>query len=273
MPLIYLFPIAGVLTLICAYLVWSAAQQEHEATTRKHEKNILAILAGTILLTLWATIKAGVITGQSLHISLITATAIATILVQGMYLVGLWQHGIRGLGLILLPVTAIPLIAIPLLPHESTDHIIHTSSILETGHLLISLIAYALLTLAALHAVMYLLLDRSLKKKQIRPVMQSMPSLFELEDHLFAQVRAATWLLAVGIFTGLTWQWVDFGRFALLNHKVLLALVSFAVLALLLVQRKKAAWHGKRASRMVIAAYTLLLLAYFGVKLVNSWLN
>lgn len=273
MSLIYLFPAAGILTLACAYMVWSAAGNEHEIAARKQEKNILIALAAAIGLTLWGTLDTGLISGPSLHISLITATALATILVQGMYLVGLWRHGIRGLGLILLPVTAIPLILIPVLPHESADHIIHTSSLLETGHLLISLIAYALLTLAALHAVMYLLLDRSLKKKQLHPIMQSMPSLFELEDHLFAQVRAATWLLAIGILTGLTWQWIDFGRFALLNHKVLLALISFAVLALLLAQRKKAAWHGKRASRMVIAAYTLLLLAYFGVKLINSWLN
>lgn len=273
MSLIYLFPVAGILTLACAYMVLSAARHDNEPATRKQEKNILLTLAAAMVLTLWGAFGAGTITGQSLHISLVTATAIATLLVQGMYLIGLWQHGIRGLGIILLPVTAVPLILIPLLPHESAAHIIRTSSALETGHLLISLIAYALLTLAALHAVMYLLLDRALKRKQLHPVMQSMPSLFELEDHLFAQVRAATWLLGIGILTGLTWQWIDFGNFALLNHKVLLALISFAVLVLLLIQRKKAAWHGKRASRMVLAAYTLLLLAYFGVRLINSWLH
>lgn len=273
MSLIFLFPVAGILALACAYMVWVAASKDDVAELKNHENRILIVLSASMLMTLSGILKTNAISTQSIQLSLASATALVTILVQAMYLVGLWRHGIRGLGLILLPVTAVPLFVVPLLSQDTFHHVIRTSSILETGHLLISLTAYALLTLAALHAFMYLFLDRSLKKKQLHPLMQSMPSLFELEDHLFAQVRAATWLLGLGILTGLTWQWIDFGKFALLNHKVLLALVSFAVLGLLLGQRKKAAWHGKRASIMVIAAYIMLLLAYFGVKLINSWLN
>jgi len=42
---------------------------------------------------------------------------------------------------------------------------------------------------------------------------------------------------------------------------------------LLLAMRKQAGWQGKRASWMAIAAYILLLLAYFGVRMVQSWLH
>ncbi len=233
---------------------------------------IEALLLLSIAITVWGCFKLEPVTDQGIHISLVAAVAIATLLVQGMYLIGLWQHGIRGLGLFLLPLTALPLLVTPLLPTAENTHWIHTSSVLESGHLIISLLAYAILTLAAIHAVMHLLLDRALKRKQLSPMVQAMPSLFEIEVHLFAQVRWATALLAIGILTGLTWQWVEFQHFALLNHKVLLALFSFAVLALLLFKRQKAGWHGRRASHMVLAAYTLLLLAYFGAKLIRSWL-
>lgn len=272
MSSIYIFPLAGLFTLIAAFLVWSSIWKPAPAEPTGNRPVIESLLFVSIILTLWGCIKLEPVTDQGIHFSLAAAVGISTVLVQAMYLVGLWLHGIRGLGLFLLPATALPLLIIPLLPDDGGNQWIHTSSLLESGHLLISLLAYAILTLAAIHAVMHLLLNRALKQKKISPVMQAMPSLFEIEAHLFAQVRWATSLLAIGILTGLTWQWVEFHHFALLNHKVLLALFSFATLLLLLAKRKKAGWHGRRASQMVLAAYTLLLLAYFGAKLIHSLL-
>jgi len=269
----YLFLAAGLLTLVSAYLVWADVWKDSVSVSSNKGSIIGSILLTSIVLTLLGCVQLEVVTGQGIRVSLISAVAIATLLVQVMYLIGVWQHGIRGLGLFLLPLTALPLLLIPVLPESAADHWIRTSSLLESSHLLLSLMAYAILTMAAIHALMLLQLDRFLKQKQLSPVMRAMPSLFDIEIHLFAQVRWATWLLALGILTGLTWQWVEFQHFALLNHKVLLALFAFAVLVLLLSKRKKAGWNGRWASRMVLAAYTLLLLAYFGVRLINSWLG
>lgn len=271
MSFIYLFPAAGVLTLACAWLVWKGVRAEH-AEEGAQKPIIEVMLIVSILMTLTGCIELEPVSDRGIRFTLSAAVGIATLLVQAMYLIGLWQHGIRGLGLILLPATALPLLLVPLLPENAGEQWIRTSSVLETSHLLISLLAYAILTLAAIHAVMHLMLDRALKLKKIGPFVEAMPSLFEIEAHLFAQVRWATALLALGILTGLTWQWVEFHHFALLTHKVLLALFSFAALLLLLSKRKKAGWHGKRASYMVIAAYALLLLAYFGARLIRSWL-
>ena len=269
----YLFLAAGLLTLISAYTVWRDVWNNASTSSAKKGYLIALLLIASVTLTLWGCFKLETLSEQGIRISLATAAAIATLLIQSMYLIGLWQHGIRGLGLFLLPLTSATLLLIPFLPESAADHWIHTSSILESSHLLLSMLAYATLTLAAIHALMHLQLDNALKKKHLSPSMQAMPSLFEIETHLFAQVRWATWLLALGILTGLTWQWVEFQHFALLNHKVLLALFAFAVLALLLTKRKKAGWHGRRSSHMVLSAYVLLLLAYFGVKLINSWLG
>jgi ABC-type uncharacterized transport system permease subunit len=145
--------------------------------------------------------------------------------------------------------------------------------LLETGHLFISLIAYAVLTLAAIHAVMQILLDRALKKKRLSTLVQALPSLMDIERHMIAQVKVATILIGISILTGLIWQWVDHQYFALLNHKVLLALFTMAVLVLLLIKRHRASWPTRLASRAVLTAYTLLMLAYFGVKLIDSWLH
>jgi len=269
----YLFLAAGVMTLISAYTVWADVWNKTPASSAKKGPLIVLLLVTSIALSLWGCFKLGAVTDQDIRLSLAAAAAIATILVQSMYLIGVWQHGIRGLGLFLLPLTAVPLLLIPLLPDHGADQWVHTTSILESSHLLLSLLAYAMLTLAAIHALMHLQLNNALKKKKLSPIMQAMPSLFEIETHLFAQVRWSTWLLALGILTGLSWQWIEFQHFALLNHKVLLALFALGVLVLLLAKRRKSGWHGRRSSHMVLSAYALLLLAYFGVRLINSWLG
>jgi len=268
-----LFPIAGILTLSGAYLVWARVLNLPAPGGDKNEPLLTAALVLAVILTLLGLWELAPITSRSLHFSLPDAAAIATLLVQLMYLIGLWRYRIHGLGLFLLPITALPLLLMPLLPDDSTTGLVSTSSVLETGHLIISMLAYAVLTMAAFYAVMLLLLNKALKRKYIHPVIQAMPSLLELESMMITLLRWSVWMIGISILTGLSWQWMEFSHFALFNHKVLLALFSFGVLSWLLFRHKKAAWHGRRASQLVLTAYVLLLLAYFGVRLIHSWVT
>ena len=268
MTYIDLFPVSGCITAICTWLLWSGVWDKPRLSARA----LSLILAVSMFISLYALIRLEPITNQGLEFHLAASVAIIVLIVQYVYVLGLLRQGIHGLGLFLLPATAIPLLLIPLLPDAPILEI-QTHSMMEASHLIFSLLAYAVLTLAMLHAIMHLLLDRALKRKQIGPIVQALPSLFEVENHMYAQVRSATWLLALGILTGLVWQWVSLGHLVLLSHKVILSVFSWAVLALLLTMRKRAGWQGKRASWMVISAYMLLLLAYFGTRMVQSWLH
>jgi len=263
-----LFPVSGLITAMCALLLWLGVGGK----PRIGAQGLTLALGGSMLLTLYALVRMEPVTNWGLDFRLGASVAVCTLIVQYIYVLGLLRHGICGLGLFLLPATAVPLLLIPALPDTPILHI-QASSMLETGHLLLSLTAWAVLTLAAIHAMMHLLLDRSLKRKHIGPIVQALPSLVEVENHMYGQVRTSAWLLALGILTGLTWQWEAMGHFWLLSHKVVLSLFSWAVLMTLLAMRKRAGWQGGRTSWMVIAAYVLLLLAYFGVRVVQSWLG
>ena len=267
-----LFPLAGIFTLIGAALIWASALRLRIPQALQLQVLTPLLVAISIVITLLAFVDINPVTSKGINFTLAAGVAVATMLVQGFYTLGVLRHGIHGLGLFLLPLTAIPLLLIPVLPNAHTPNWVLTTSILETGHLLVSLIAYAILTLAAIHAVMQLLLDRALKRKQMNVLIQALPSLLEIDRHMFTQVRMATWLIGISIMTGLSWQWIEFQHFALLNHKVLLALFSFGVLVVLLYKRRNAQWPGRIASRVTLTAYGLLLLAYFGVKLIDSWL-
>ncbi|MDQ6974088.1 MAG: cytochrome c biogenesis protein CcsA, partial [Mariprofundaceae bacterium] len=218
----FLFPLAGIFTLISAYLIWQKTYHKDHISPSRTEGLLLTFQSISAMCTALGIILLHPIEAQEIHFSLIEATASATLLVQLMYIFGLFRHGVQGLGLFLLPVIALPLLLAPFLPVDASTQPIRTSSILETSHLLVSMVAYAVLTMAAFHAVMLLLLDQALKRKTIHPVIQAMPPLMSLEALMMSLLHWSVWLLILSILTGLVWQWIDFSNFAILNHKVVL---------------------------------------------------
>ena len=263
-----LFIVAGILSLIAAWLIVVGMRSGAE---KGDMQRYISLSVGTsVFCTLIALLQLGFIASTGLLLTLTTVAGFATILVQSLYLLGIWQHGIRGLGLLLLPITAIPLLLLPLLPNGESSQWVEAHSFLQTGHLLLSVAGFAILTLAALYACMQLLLDRALKNKKIGFFIQAMPSLMDISNHLFAHVRWAIWLIGLSILTGLAWQWLEMNHFALFTHKVLLATFAWIALLTLYHFRKKSAWNHNRGSKMVLFAYISLMLAYFGVKLIRN---
>jgi len=77
-------------------------------------------------------------------------------------------------------------------------------------------------------------------------------------------------VLGAGIVTGMTLQYFTTGRLLAFDHKTVLTLLAFAVIGVLLVLQLRSGLRGRRAARLVLAAYLLLTLAYPGVKLVTD---
>jgi len=262
-----MFVAAGFLSLLAAWLVVVCMRSGKQQQLQQY---IAICVAGSIICNMLAILEFGFITSTGLVLTLTTVAGFTTILVQNMYLFGMWQHGVRGLGLLLLPLTAVPLFLLPLLPNAESTPWMGTHSFLQTGHLLLSIAGYAILTMAALYACMQLLLDRALKQKKIGFFIQAMPALMDISNHLFSHVRWAIWLIGLSIVTGLSWQWLEMHHFALLNHKVLLALFAWCTLMMLYYFRQRAGWNHNRGSNMVLLAYAMLMLAYFGVKIIQN---
>ncbi|MDQ7005539.1 MAG: cytochrome c biogenesis protein CcsA [Ghiorsea sp.] len=263
-----LFISAGVLSLLALWLVVICVRSG--GTKDAIQRNISLLVSASMLCTLIGILELGFITVSGLVLTLTTVAGFTTLLVQNLYLIGMWQHGVRGLGLLLLPLTAIPLLLLPFLPVSSAVPWVEAYSFLETGHLFLSVLAYAMLTMAAVYAVMQLQLDRALTQKKIGFFVRAMPSLMHISNYLFVHVRWALWLLGLSIITGLAWQWVELHHFALFNHKVLLAVFAWVILMALYYLRQKSAWHHSRGSKMVLLAYATLMLAYFGVKIIQN---
>lgn len=137
-------------------------------------------------------------------------------------------------------------------------------------HIALSLVTYAVLTLAAVAGVSAFLQDRALKRKLAGRLTAALPGLAAAERLELRLLWLGAVVLALGFVTGMAVQYFESGSPIAVNHKTMLTLATLAVVVVLLVARRTSGLRGKAAARMVMLAYLLLTLAYPGVKFVTD---
>ncbi len=137
-------------------------------------------------------------------------------------------------------------------------------------HIAVSVVTYALCTLAAVASCAVILQERALKRKESGPLARSLPSIVAAERLEIRLLAAAEVVLGGGIVTGMALQYLESGRLLAFDHKTVLTLLAFATIGALLLLRARSGLRGQRAARLVLAAYLLLTLAYPGVKFITD---
>jgi ABC-type uncharacterized transport system permease subunit len=137
-------------------------------------------------------------------------------------------------------------------------------------HIAVSVATYGLSIIAAVAGIGVLLQERGLKRKRSSPWLQGLPAVAEGERLFNALLGAAEIVLGVGVISGMATQYLMSGRLLVFDHKTLFSLLAFLVIGLLLWLNWSTGLRGRRATRLVLAAYLLLTLAYPGVKFVKD---
>jgi ABC-type uncharacterized transport system permease subunit len=133
-------------------------------------------------------------------------------------------------------------------------------------HILASLVAYSLLTLAAVQALLLALQDRHLRNHHPGGIVRAMPPLQTMEALLFQIIAVGELLLSVALLSGFVYLEDIFAQH--LMHKTVLSIFAWLVFAVLLWGRWRLGWRGKLAIRWTLAGFVALMLAYFGSKFV-----
>ncbi len=137
-------------------------------------------------------------------------------------------------------------------------------------HIGVSVVTYALATLAAVAGAAVFLQELALKRKWTGSLPRLLPSIADGERLELGLLAAAEVVLGIGIATGMALEYLARGQVLAFDHKTLLSLTAFAVIGALLILRQLTGLRGRRAARLVLLAYLLLTLAYPGVKLVTD---
>ncbi|MCB1735483.1 MAG: cytochrome c biogenesis protein CcsA [Gammaproteobacteria bacterium] len=133
-------------------------------------------------------------------------------------------------------------------------------------HILLSIGAYGVLTIAAVQAGALAIQDRSLRNHQPGGLIRALPPLRVMETLLFHLIGVGFALLTMALLTGILFLEDMFAQH--LVHKTVLSLIAWAVFAVLLWGRVRHGWRGRKAIRWTLGGFILLLLAYFGSKAV-----
>ncbi len=136
------------------------------------------------------------------------------------------------------------------------------------AHLLIAMLAYSLLTIAALHALLMMVVERHLHHPTKHPVLANLPPLLAMEKLLFRIIWIGFILLTLTLLSGVVFSKEVFGQSLTFSHKTLFGFISWGVFAALLFGRQLYGWRGRIAVRWTLTGFATLLLAYIGSKFV-----
>jgi len=170
-------------------------------------------------------------------------------------------------GMVIYPIVALSLMLKQSLP---SDHGTTLSDPALEWHILLSLTAYSLFTLAALQAVILAIQEQQLRHRHLAGVMRKLPPLQSMESGLFQLISTGFSFLTIGLFTGFLFLDDIFAQH--LVHKTILSMTAWSVFATLLWGRKQYGWRGKTAIKWTLIGFTFLLFAYFGSKLVLEFI-
>ncbi|WP_114417580.1 cytochrome C assembly family protein [Marinospirillum perlucidum] len=236
---------------------------------RAPENNRLVRVLGLVALINHAIVlysQLDLATGLSL--GLLDVASLLSWLICAFILLASLRHPTLNLAVALFPLAGV-LLLLGQLPEEHYQLPAGKEGLLF--HVLASLSAYSLFALASVQAVLLALQNRQLKHHHLKGLISVLPPLQTMERLLFDLLIAGQVLLTLGILSGFIFldQLFTGGN----AHKTFFSLAAWLTFGILLVGRWRLGWRGIIAVRWTLGGSLLLLLAYFGSKLVLQFLT
>ncbi|MBE0468575.1 MAG: cytochrome c biogenesis protein CcsA [Methyloprofundus sp.] len=213
--------------------------------------------ASSILLSAWDK--------QTIDFGFFHTASIISVIIVFLLLIASFSKPVEKLGIALFPLAALMLaldIAFPNLANTSPTE----NSLAMNTHILSSIVAFCLLTIAAFQALLLAIQNNQLKSHNPGRLMLSFPPLQAMESLLFQMISAGLLFLSISLVSGFIFIDDLFAQH--LAHKTMLSILAWLTFSALLIGRKLYGWRGKIAVRWTLYGFLALLLAYFGSKFV-----
>jgi ABC-type uncharacterized transport system permease subunit len=209
----------------------------------------------TVYMDLYGT--AGINLGIYAMLSLMAFSIAAIVLVSS------FRRPLANLFIVIFPLATLSLCLELFVTNTYTPRTAITPGILL--HIALSVMAYSLLTIAALQAALLSFGDYEMKKQNLS-ILQRLPPLQTMEALLFETIWVGLIFLSLSIVSGFIFL-ADNDSPGLIHHTVI-TLAAWLVFSVLLWGRYQLGWRGAIASRWALSGFVLLVIGYFGSKLV-----
>jgi ABC-type uncharacterized transport system permease subunit len=249
--------------LACAaWLASSVYRPDHHTASGRR---VAGLALGTVAVLLHAVLLwQSVFAKPALAFTIAETASLIGWIIAAMALAFSWRRPrLAGIGAMLIVVTGI----VAATTNEGARRFaVERQSWELTAHIILSTVAYALITIAAAMAVALALLDRRLRSRQPLGRLAILPSVEALESGLFQALGMGFTILTLALFSGFVFVENIFAQ--QLSRKTALSCLAWIVFAILLLGRWRFGWRGRTATRWTLSGFALLVLAYFGSKIV-----
>lgn len=253
--------LAALLYCLSAFLIYkqlgSAQKQRWVALTPA----LLAVMLQA------AALNALIIQPDGLNLGFFASFSLIVWLISIQILLSSLYRRIESLGIVVFPISGLSGLVAGM---HFDDHLISTSNQAIQWHIMVSIIAYSLITLGAFQAVLLAYQDKSIRQHHPGGFIRFLPPLHDMETLLFQFLGFGFLCLSASLLSGFIYLDDIFAQH--LVHKTVLSIVGWIILGVLLFGRFKFGWRGKTAIRWTLSAFAFLMLAFFGSKLVLEFI-
>ncbi len=204
-------------------------------------------------------------TANGVNLGVFTIGSLTMLMVTLVVLISSLKKPSESLFIMILPVSMLSILTAWLTPIE---HIVwHLPSSMVT-HVLVSVLAYGMLMVAAFQST--LLSFQEYQLRHHKRIIKTLPPLQTMEKLLFEFLLLGVVLLTFSLATGFMFFDDMFANG--LFEKTMLSIVAWCLFTVLLIGRWRYGWRGQTAMRWTMAGFVLLAFAYYGWRMALQFL-
>ncbi|MDJ0958209.1 MAG: cytochrome c biogenesis protein CcsA [Arenicellales bacterium] len=199
-------------------------------------------------------------------LGLTNAFSIVAFAVAAAFTVIAITRPIENLGAVVMPTAAAAIIAAWFWPVGSEGSVEPSRPL--TAHLIVSILAYAFLSLAVVQALLLSAQERRLRQRDPGRLLNALPPIQTMEGLLFVLTGIGFALLTLTLVSGAIYTKSLLGVTLTFNHHTVLSILAWLIFGILLIGHFRFGWRGRHAAHWTIGGFIVLVLGYFGTKYV-----
>lgn len=231
-----------------------------------------SLLAGFIIHLISTSLRyvqAGYTPITNIHESL----SFLSLCVAGFFLFLKRSYKISILGSIIVPVLSLILIWAFTFPSEIKPLPPVLQSYWLPIHTVFAFVGNAIFFVSFFVSLLYLLLERGIKKKRFSSISTRFPSLEALDSINYRCMSYGFPFLTIGIITGSLWAGIAWGSYWNWDPKETWSLITWIVYAILIHNRLTMGWRGRKTAYMMIAGFFSILFTFLGINFIVGGLH
>jgi cytochrome c-type biogenesis protein CcsB len=184
-----------------------------------------------------------------------------------------FRYKITLLASFIMPIVFLLMLSSSMLPREIRP----LSPVLQSYwlgiHTVLAFLGNAAFAMAFGIGSMYLVQEHYVKSKHLGGLFERLPSLQTLDQINYRLITFGFPLLTLAIISGALWAQSAWGSYWNWDPRETWSLITWFIYAIVLHARLVAGWRGRRAAILSIIGFLTILIAFFGIKLLQKGLH